>query len=257
MAIDIINDYADVPSFADDKNYYFDWGAEEIFTVTRGKAECSAGLFDMLDVDKAYIEETREALAKATSPDERRQLLAKIVFYASRMLLVTRGIDPKDDNEVYTSFIDQFIKQGIVDNRYAAIVEKARSDAQPDFTGEEELVLGLGQHVIDLYAGMDDSLQFKKKEKKDENTAETPQKDEKTEEGIVRQKDLRGVLCPMNFVRTKLELASMKSGELLEIWLDDGQPVENVPRSVTLEGHTVTRQIQTPEGFWKVVIKKK
>lgn len=257
VAIDIINDYADVPSFADDKNYYFDWGAEEIFTVTRGKAECSAGLFDMLDVDKAYIEETREAMAKATSPDERRQLLAKIVFYASRMLLVTRGIDPKDDNEVYTSFIEQFIKQGIVDNRYAAIVEMARNEVQPDFTGEEELVLGLGQHVIDLYAGMDDSLQFKKKEEKEENKAETPQKDEKTEEGTVRQKDLRRVLCPMNFVRTKLELASMKSGELLEIWLDDGQPVENVPRSVTLEGHTVTRQIQTPEGFWKVVIKKK
>lgn len=266
IAIDIIDDYAEVPSFADDKNYYFDWGAEEIFTVTRGKAECSAGLFDMLDVDKAYITETREALSEAPSAEQRKELLAKIVFYASRMLLVTRGIDPKDDNEIYTSFLEQFIGQGIVDSRFAAIVEKARSEAQPDFTSEEDLVLALGQHVIDLYAGMDDSLQFKKKEEtesiKDEKTesikdeeSESGKKEESTE-AIARQKDLRGVLCPMNFVRTKLELASMKSGELLEIWLDDGQPVENVPRSVTLEGHTVRKQTQTPEGYWKIIIEK-
>jgi len=63
------------------------------------------------------------------------------------------------------------------------------------------------------------------------------------------------VACPMNFVKTKIELATLKSGELLEIWLDDGQPIQNVPGSVRSEGHEVVSVIQ--EGvFWKVMIRK-
>jgi sulfite reductase (ferredoxin) len=48
----------------------------------------------------------------------------------------------------------------------------------------------------------------------------------------------------------------MKTDEILEIWLDDGQPINNVPGSVRNEGHTVLAQTQN-DGFWKVVIKKK
>lgn len=60
----------------------------------------------------------------------------------------------------------------------------------------------------------------------------------------------------MNFVKTKIELASMQSGELLEILLDDGQPIDNVPGSVRLEGHTIVEQTQI-DNYWKVVIRKK
>jgi len=74
---------------------------------------------------------------------------------------------------------------------------------------------------------------------------------------VDRLKDLRGVLCPMNFVKTKLELATMQSGEVLEIWLDDGKPIENVPGSVRLEGHEILSQTQHSDGYWQVVIKKK
>lgn len=60
----------------------------------------------------------------------------------------------------------------------------------------------------------------------------------------------------MNFVKTKIELALMQSGELLEILLDDGQPIDNVPGSVRLEGHTIVEQTQI-DNYWKVVIRKK
>ena len=53
--------------------------------------------------------------------------------------------------------------------------------------------------------------------------------------------DLRGVLCPINFVRTKLELEELEAGELLEVTLDDGEPMRNVPRSVKAEGHRIVR----------------
>ena len=51
--------------------------------------------------------------------------------------------------------------------------------------------------------------------------------------------DLRGTTCPMNFVRTKLALESLAAGELLEIIIDAGEPVRNVPRSVKDEGHRI------------------
>ena len=49
--------------------------------------------------------------------------------------------------------------------------------------------------------------------------------------------DLRGTPCPINFVRTKLMLSQMRVGQTLEVWLDAGEPIEQVPHSLTLEGY--------------------
>lgn len=51
--------------------------------------------------------------------------------------------------------------------------------------------------------------------------------------------DLRGTPCPINFVRTKLQLEKIPPGELLEVWLDAGEPVEQVPESLTMEGYPI------------------
>ena len=102
---------------------------------------------------------------------------------------------------------------------------------------------------------MDDSLQFKKPEDNQAGTQAKETLKEVPDTQNIRVKDFRGVLCPMNFVKTKIELATLKSGDLFEIWLDDGQPIQNVPGSVRNEGHEVLSAIQ--EGaYWKVLIKK-
>jgi sulfite reductase (ferredoxin) len=67
--------------------------------------------------------------------------------------------------------------------------------------------------------------------------------------------DLRGTKCPINFVKTKIALAAMKSGETLELWLDDGEPAENVPRSAKLEGHKVLTQEKVGE-YWTIRLLK-
>ena len=54
--------------------------------------------------------------------------------------------------------------------------------------------------------------------------------------------DLRGVICPYNFVKTKLKLETMELGQVLSVLLDDGDPIKNVPRSVSDDGHTVLSQ---------------
>jgi TusA-related sulfurtransferase len=53
------------------------------------------------------------------------------------------------------------------------------------------------------------------------------------------QLDLRGTPCPINFVRTKMKLEQMAAGELLEVWLDAGEPIEQVPDSLTMAGYTI------------------
>ena len=51
------------------------------------------------------------------------------------------------------------------------------------------------------------------------------------------QLDLRGTPCPINFVRTKLRLEQMAPGSLLEVWLDSGEPIEQVPDSLIMSGY--------------------
>jgi TusA-related sulfurtransferase len=51
--------------------------------------------------------------------------------------------------------------------------------------------------------------------------------------------DLRGTPCPLNFVRTKLKLQQMLPDELLEVWLDPGEPIEQVPDSLVMSGYSI------------------
>lgn len=53
------------------------------------------------------------------------------------------------------------------------------------------------------------------------------------------QMDLRGTPCPINFVRTKLRLEQLAPGAVLEVWLDPGEPVEQVPDSLAMEGYLI------------------
>jgi len=61
--------------------------------------------------------------------------------------------------------------------------------------------------------------------------------------------DLRGVICPYNFVKTKLKLETMEQGQVLAVLLDDGDPIKNVPRSVENEGHTVLAQDRVGSAY--------
>jgi TusA-related sulfurtransferase len=61
--------------------------------------------------------------------------------------------------------------------------------------------------------------------------------------------DLRGTPCPINFVRTKLRLEQMSPGLLLEVWLDPGEPIEQVPDSLKMEGYQVEALEEKPEFF--------
>lgn len=58
--------------------------------------------------------------------------------------------------------------------------------------------------------------------------------------------DITKDVCPMTFVKTKLKIERMAPGEVLEVRLNAGEPLENVPRSVTENGHEILSL--APEG---------
>ncbi len=69
-------------------------------------------------------------------------------------------------------------------------------------------------------------------------------------------KDFRGVKCPINFAKTKLVLASMEDGDILELFIDDGSAIKNLPSSVEKEGHKVLSKEEQGDGSWCITIEK-
>ena len=67
--------------------------------------------------------------------------------------------------------------------------------------------------------------------------------------------DLRGVPCPLNFVRTKLALEKMSVGSVLEVWLDPGEPIEQVPDSLVMEGYKL-EQIKDETEFFVLQVRR-
>jgi len=75
------------------------------------------------------------------------------------------------------------------------------------------------------------------------------------DELVDQELDLRGVMCPYNFVKAKLKLETMEAGQVLSVLIDDGEPIRNVPRSIQDEGHEVLKVEKIGEAY-AVLIKK-
>ena len=68
--------------------------------------------------------------------------------------------------------------------------------------------------------------------------------------------DITDVNCPITFVKTKIALEELDDGDILSVRLNDGEPVQNVPRSVKEEGHEVLSLTENGDGTWQLIVKK-
>lgn len=68
--------------------------------------------------------------------------------------------------------------------------------------------------------------------------------------------DITDVNCPITFVKTKVALEELDDGQILQVHLNDGEPKENVPRSVAEEGHEVLKMVDNGDGTFELYIKK-
>ena len=68
--------------------------------------------------------------------------------------------------------------------------------------------------------------------------------------------DITAETCPMTYVRTRLALDAMQVGQILLVRLRGAEPLSNVPRAATDQGHDVLDRIDLDDGSAVLVIKK-
>ena len=68
--------------------------------------------------------------------------------------------------------------------------------------------------------------------------------------------DITDVVCPTTFVKAKVALEELVDGQILSIKMNDGEPVQNVPRSIKEEGHQVLKLLNNEDGTYELIVRK-
>lgn len=73
---------------------------------------------------------------------------------------------------------------------------------------------------------------------------------------IDERADITDVVCPITFVKAKAALEELEEGQVISIRMNDGEPVQNVPRSIKEEGHHVLKLIDNKDGTYSLIVRK-
>jgi TusA-related sulfurtransferase len=68
--------------------------------------------------------------------------------------------------------------------------------------------------------------------------------------------DITAETCPMTFVRTRLALDAIETGQILLVRLKGADPLANVPRAAADQGHEPLELEEQADGAWLLTIKK-
>ncbi|MDR2394033.1 MAG: sulfurtransferase TusA family protein [Treponema sp.] len=68
--------------------------------------------------------------------------------------------------------------------------------------------------------------------------------------------DITTVVCPVTFVKTKVALEELEDGQVLEVRLNQGEPIQNVPQSLKDEGHKILKVSQNEDGTYRLLVIK-
>lgn len=228
-----------------DPRYYYDWGAEEPFSLAgRGPGECGAGVFDLIQVDLASAEEALEAgrLRAATA-------------LAARALLVTRGEQADTERQSLELFERLFVAENLVPEGLQPLVGRARGaldagDPETAFAASAAEVGALLEAVKKLYEGLGPSLRVAAPVCAAPQVVAAPASATAPDLEV----DFRGTACPVNYVKTQMALDRLKPGQVLSIVLDE-EGAGNVPESAARDGHEVL-SVRGAGDCWNVIIRK-
>jgi len=73
---------------------------------------------------------------------------------------------------------------------------------------------------------------------------------------VDQELDLKGEVCPYTFVKSKLALEMMESGQVLQVIVDHLPAVENVPRSLENEGNEILDVTRVNDTDWAITVRK-
>lgn len=212
------------------EDYCYDYSSNEPFSLAgRGPGECGAGVMDVIKVD---IDEARDAVKASPVSSEN---IYRATVATTRALLVKFGLEPKKDREIFTEFGKHLIEPGWVKSQTQQLLDDMVDWRMGDRESIDDLlpdVRDLTKRVEELFLSLDASLQFKAEPVEQKVSSEETEK----KRHVI---DLCGVVCPLNFVKAKLELEKIEVGDVLEVLLDEGEPVRNVPASFADQGQEV------------------
>ena len=73
---------------------------------------------------------------------------------------------------------------------------------------------------------------------------------------ITDRVDIPDVVCPVTFVKAKVALEELDEGDILSVHMNDGEPVQNVPRSIKEEGHQILKLEDNGDGTYDLIVRK-
>ncbi len=247
---ELIQKYDHVPSYQEDTSFYVDFGKTEAFSLEGlSQGECGSGVVDMIESDLA------SATQYLTSAREKAYDLGAIqhaLIFASRALLVVKGVDPKYEPEIIDSFKAQFVDTHLCPPQFMNINRVYDQIRLQKMNGEKayDYVNQLYEAVKETYSFMDSTFNFPVRFEK-----ETTGQEASLSPSIQPVYDLRGTPCPINYVKVKLRLEEMEKGDTLEVYLDQGEPITSVPKSLENDGQEIVKT-EKENGYYKLTIKK-
>ena len=259
-----------LPSFEENADYYYDWEAEEEFSVEDlGPGECAGGALEM--IDNRILEAQQELYQAKILAEKHQQGVAvnkayRAVVAGAKALLITEGIDPNTDAETLKEFDQLIMAKGLLSSDYRDLALKiddlGTKSASAEFTNRK---INFAREFVEAcriateQIGQD--LKLAPAEVGSPGQADPkaePPKDTSVHLSHAEVYDLRGVACPMNYVKTKLKMEMMDDGEQLEVWLDAGDPIKNVPMSLRNDGHKILVQeaLDPDQSHFKILVEK-
>lgn len=260
---EIMAEFDLLPDFDEDAGYYVDWLQDREFSLQSGTGECAGELVELVefmltDADR-FLYEAALRFEKEQYPGT-AELTTQAMTRAAEALLTTRGIQSKSTEDTVRDFRALFVETGQFWNPFAEFLDKwlvedtAGVDEEAAHFAIEEATLFVEQAQT-VYGRM--QVQEEEAKARPAAAAEpvAPAPVPEAVEEIVDSMDLKGVECPYNYVRTKLRLEQMDSGQLLEITIDDGEPMRNVPASLGNDGHEIVDTKKIGQHY-RLVIRK-
>ena len=68
--------------------------------------------------------------------------------------------------------------------------------------------------------------------------------------------NIKGLVCPYTFVKSKLAVEDLEIGQVLEILLDSEEAARNIPKSMEDHGQKVLRLEKINETDWIIQVRK-
>jgi sulfite reductase (ferredoxin) len=208
-----------------------------------------------MDVMKVDTDEAKTAVKDASdkSGREKDEHLYKAAVAAARTLLVIFGIEPAKDREIFAAFKEHLIDPGWLAPQTQRIIDRVvdwRTGDRDSIADSENQIAALVDRVEQLFLSLDAALKF-------QIAPAVQVQDSEESASEIRSVDLRGVGCPLNFVKAKLELEKVAVGEALEVLVDAGEPVRNVPESFVQQGQNVLGVKESGDHFTVTVRREK